>query len=212
MHLHHFSKIKSKNTGKSQNSRNQGFSYYFCLIRIHISDQWIRIQEAQKHTDPTDSDPEHFTKIRIYKDCNVKWFTLTPPWWGEPRRYPSLPRTGRRPPASCTSTETINKPETINKLLTINKSLTINNPSINHQKTITSQHRWPCSVSGPDWIRIQSSSWIRIRIHIRNPDPDSGGQTLPTKVEKSFRKFLFRSAGCTLLRASSVAWTSFLEA
>jgi hypothetical protein len=27
-HLHHFSKIKSQK--KSQNSRNQGFSYYFC--------------------------------------------------------------------------------------------------------------------------------------------------------------------------------------
>ncbi len=28
-HLHHFSKIQSQT--KSQNSRNQGFSYYFCL-------------------------------------------------------------------------------------------------------------------------------------------------------------------------------------
>ncbi len=26
----------------------------------------------------------------------------------------------------------------------------------------------------PDWIRIQSGQWIRIRI--RNPDPDPGGQ------------------------------------
>jgi hypothetical protein len=30
VHLHHFSKIKSIN--KSQKSRNQGFSYYFCLM------------------------------------------------------------------------------------------------------------------------------------------------------------------------------------
>ncbi len=30
LHSHHFSKIKSKK--KSQNSRNQGFSSYFCLI------------------------------------------------------------------------------------------------------------------------------------------------------------------------------------
>jgi hypothetical protein len=29
-HLHHFSQIKSKK--KSQNSRNQGFSYFFCLL------------------------------------------------------------------------------------------------------------------------------------------------------------------------------------
>jgi hypothetical protein len=34
----------------------------------------------------------------------------------------------------------------------------------------------------PDWIRIQSGQWIRIRI--RNPDPDPGGQKRPTKVEK----------------------------
>jgi hypothetical protein len=30
LHLHHFSKIKSHK--KSQNSRSQGFSYYFCLM------------------------------------------------------------------------------------------------------------------------------------------------------------------------------------
>jgi hypothetical protein len=30
VHFHHFSKIKGKE--KSQNSRNQGFSYYFCLM------------------------------------------------------------------------------------------------------------------------------------------------------------------------------------
>jgi hypothetical protein len=30
VHLHHFSKIKVKK--KSQNSRNQGFAYYFCLM------------------------------------------------------------------------------------------------------------------------------------------------------------------------------------
>jgi hypothetical protein len=46
-----------------QYRKNQDFSYYFCLmiegIRIHISDLWIRIQEAKKHTDPTDPDPQH---------------------------------------------------------------------------------------------------------------------------------------------------------
>jgi len=40
------------------------------------------------------------------------------------------------------------------------------------------------SVSDPDWIRIQSGQWIRIRI--RNPDP--GGQKWLTKVEK-IKKF-----------------------
>ncbi len=47
----------------SQNGRNQGFSYYFCFmiegsrIQIHSFKLWIRIQESQKHTDPTDPDP-----------------------------------------------------------------------------------------------------------------------------------------------------------
>ncbi len=31
LHLHHISKIKSQSK-KSQNSRNQGFSYYFCMM------------------------------------------------------------------------------------------------------------------------------------------------------------------------------------
>jgi hypothetical protein len=31
VHLHHFSKIKSQK--ESQNTRNQGFSYYFCMIK-----------------------------------------------------------------------------------------------------------------------------------------------------------------------------------
>ncbi len=70
--LHHFSKINVKK--KSQNSRNQGFFLLFLLddrrgirirsrIRTQTSDLLIRIQEAQKHTDPTDSnsgpDPQH---------------------------------------------------------------------------------------------------------------------------------------------------------
>jgi hypothetical protein len=38
-------------------------------------------------------------------------------------------------------------------------------------------------VADPDWIRIKSGQWIRIR----NPDPDpyQGGQKMPTKVEKN---------------------------
>jgi hypothetical protein len=31
----------------------------------------------------------------------------------------------------------------------------------------------------PNWIRIQSGQWIRIRI--QDPDPDPGGQKLPQK-------------------------------
>jgi hypothetical protein len=37
----------------------------------------------------------------------------------------------------------------------------------------------------PDWIRIHSGQWIRIRNHIWNPDLDPGGQKLRTKVEKN---------------------------
>ena len=36
----------------------------------------------------------------------------------------------------------------------------------------------------PDWIRIQSDHWIRIRNLNTDPDPDPGGQKSPTKVEK----------------------------
>ncbi len=34
-------------------------------------------------------------------------------------------------------------------------------------------------------IRINLSCWIRIRIQTAYPDPDPGGQKLPTKIEKS---------------------------
>jgi hypothetical protein len=54
VHLHHISKIKV--IKQSQNSRNQGFSYYFCVMMEGSGsvplDYWIRIQEAKKHTDP----------------------------------------------------------------------------------------------------------------------------------------------------------------
>ncbi len=42
-------------------------------------------------------------------------------------------------------------------------------------------------VSDPDWIRIQSDQWIRIRI--RNPDPDPGGQKMTHKSRKKTKKF-----------------------
>ncbi len=46
-HLHNFPKIKSQK--ESQNSRNQGFSYYFCMMTEGSgSVKWIRIREAQK--------------------------------------------------------------------------------------------------------------------------------------------------------------------
>ncbi len=49
LQLDHFLKIKiHKEVGS-----NQGFLKYFC------SERRIPIQEAQKHTDPMDQDPQH---------------------------------------------------------------------------------------------------------------------------------------------------------
>jgi hypothetical protein len=47
LHLHHFSKIESQK--ESQNSRNQGFSYYFCMMiegsgSRRPKNMWIRIR------------------------------------------------------------------------------------------------------------------------------------------------------------------------
>ena len=59
------------------------------------------------------------------------------------------------------------------------------------------------------WIRIQSGQWIRIRI--RNPDPDPGGQKLPTKGEKIHVLKCWMASYCEL-QASSVTWTYFMKA
>jgi hypothetical protein len=56
VHLHHFSKIKSQKRHKTVGIK--AFLTIFLLydrmirIQIHTSNQWIRIQEAQKHMDP----------------------------------------------------------------------------------------------------------------------------------------------------------------
>ncbi len=61
--------------------------------------------------------------------------------------------------------------------------------------TFSSPHRWTLWTACVHFhaglrIRIQSGQWIRIRIRIWNPDPDPGGQKLPTKVEKNWMFFL----------------------
>ncbi len=63
--------------------------------------------------------------------------------------------------------------------------------------------------SGSAWIRINLSCWIRIRIQIADPDP--GGQKWPRKIEKKSRIFLFLVLFGGL-KASPVAWASFMEA
>ncbi len=58
-----FSKIKSQ---KSHKTVGTFFLIFFLddrRIRIHTSDKWIRIQEAQKHTDPTNPDPQHWLRV-----------------------------------------------------------------------------------------------------------------------------------------------------
>ena len=69
------------------------------------------------------------------------------------------------------------------------------------------------SVSGSG-SALHLSCWIRIRIRIQIADPDPGGQNLPKTIEKrtEFSSFevlvvLFRG-----LKASPVAWASFMEA
>jgi hypothetical protein len=58
------------------------------------------------------------------------------------------------------------------------------------------------------WIRI------RIRIQIADPDPDPGGQKWPTKIEESteFSGFEMLDVYFLRLKASPVAWASFMEA
>ncbi len=58
-------------------------------------------------------------------------------------------------------------------------------------------------------IRINLSCWIRIRIQIADPDPDPGVQKMTHKNRKS-TEFLFVLFWG--LKASSVAWASFMEA
>jgi hypothetical protein len=68
--------------------------------------------------------------------------------------------------------------------------------------------------SGSAWIRINLSCWIRIRIRIQIPDPDPGRQKLPTKIEKSLEFSCFEVLDVLFsgLKASPVAWASFMEA
>ncbi len=63
VHLHNFLKIKSQK--ESQNIRNQGFSYYFCMM-IEGSGSIPLTSGSRswrpKHVDPVDPDPEHWGK------------------------------------------------------------------------------------------------------------------------------------------------------
>ncbi len=70
LHLHHFSKIKSQK--ESQNSRNQGFSYYFCMMMEGSGSgrpknmwiRWIRIRIRNTGEDLTSFN--HRTQICVH--------------------------------------------------------------------------------------------------------------------------------------------------
>ncbi len=68
--------------------------------------------------------------------------------------------------------------------------------------------------SGSAWIRINLSCWIRIRIRIQIADPDPGRQKWPQKIEKrtEFSSFEVLDVLFWGLKASPVAWESFMEA
>ncbi len=68
LHLHHF--LKKKSQKESQNSRNQGFSYYFCMtiegsgsipLTSGSGSGWPK--NCEKHVDPVDPDPQHWNKV-----------------------------------------------------------------------------------------------------------------------------------------------------
>jgi hypothetical protein len=65
-------------------------------------------------------------------------------------------------------------------------------------------------------IRINLLCWIRIliRIQIADPDPDPEGQKWPKKIEKSTEFSCFEVLDVLFwgLKASPVAWASFMEA
>ncbi len=65
---------------KSQNSRNQGFSWHFLLV-----DRRIRIREAQKRMGPTDPDPQHCLLPMYYVFCSLTWRGQGRQGWGRAR-------------------------------------------------------------------------------------------------------------------------------
>ena len=120
LHLHHFSKIKIQK--ESQNSRNQGFSYYFCIIiegsgsragsgseskpltsesgsgSWRPKNTWIRI----RNTDIIDCDLflSFLGQARDYQLLPV-WESILPPspqvvlWWMQPCGSSEQLRLGR---------------------------------------------------------------------------------------------------------------------
>jgi hypothetical protein len=120
LHLHHFSKIKIQK--ESQNSRNQGFSYYFCIIiegsgsragsgseskpltiesgsgSWRPKNTWIRI----RNTDMIDCDLflSFLGQARDYQLLPV-WESILPPspqvvlWWMQPCGSSEQLRLGR---------------------------------------------------------------------------------------------------------------------
>jgi hypothetical protein len=74
VHPHNYSMIKSHK--EVTNSKYQGFFHFFVLlvdgrIRIRINTDWMRIQEVQKNTDPSDPDPKHWRKSNTMRIWHI---------------------------------------------------------------------------------------------------------------------------------------------
>ncbi len=100
VHLHHFSKIKrQKEVIQQQESR---FFLLFLLddrrirIRIHQSEVWTWIQEAQKHTVPDpNSDPQHCFLMRETYKNNV---TINKYYVQAQKQKYTIPHLQQKPP------------------------------------------------------------------------------------------------------------------
>jgi hypothetical protein len=74
LHLHHFSEDKKSLRNCKQYGRNQGFSYYFCLLMegfgvgaesvLLTNGSGCRSGRPKKHTDP-DPDPQHWKQLNF---------------------------------------------------------------------------------------------------------------------------------------------------
>ncbi len=78
LHLHQLSKIKVMKL--LQNSRNKGFSYYFCLTMKGSGSRRSRIREAQKLTDPANSiRVQNLTITKIFANHRERFHIFVSP-------------------------------------------------------------------------------------------------------------------------------------
>ncbi len=155
-------------------------------IRIHTSDWWIRIREAQKHVDPdSDPDPQHWSKVclsketwlasiprgcRLERECRRRGRVQSRQFWCNPScRWADSVASGL-----CSETENFYRSN-------------VNEARFSAYIGNTFQQ---CCGSGSAWIRNDYG---------RDPDPDANEW-------KKLRNFTFWSSHCYLLRAKQTKW------